>query len=86
MSSSSSSSRSTDRHFVFIVTNHPDFRRLRSSTPQELRREPSDREQLLRNLLRVELRAAVHHYLSRTHRSFSSMRYVFLIPDVETEE
>ena len=102
-SSSSSSSRSAarprsasvpSRHFVFVVTNHPDFRQLRSSTTTRIHREAplirttlsTDREQLLRNLLRVEMRQAAHHYLSRTHQSASSIEYIFLISDVEPEE
>lgn len=98
-----SSSRSTHhsrsssvpgRHFVFVVTNHPDFRRI---SPRN-RHTPfiqttlsshctlgNDREEILRDLLRVELREAVRHYLLRT-RDLSSIEYVFFMSDVRSEE
>lgn len=81
------------RHFVFVVTNHPDFRQLTSSarasdgTPLVQARasfqEPlsNDRETLLRQLLRIEMEEAARHYLRQTHRT-SPMQYVFLMSDV----
>ena len=106
---SSSASRSNERrrsasvpsrYFMFIVTNHPDFRQLSpSSLPATRRnsREPligalppiqralsNDRERILRNLLRVELRDAAYSYLSRTHES-ASIEYVFFVPDIRSD-
>lgn len=45
----------------------------------------NDREDILQNLLRVELREAARHYLRRT-RVRSSIEYVFFMSDVPSEE
>lgn len=91
---SRSSSVPPDRHFVFVVTNHPDFRRIipRSSHGPLIQTTLSspvvlsnDREEILQNLLRVELREAARHYLLRSRVS-SSIEYVFYMSDVRPEE
>ena len=45
----------------------------------------NNREDILRNLLRVELQEAAHHYLSRTQRS-TWIQYVFLVSYIERDE
>lgn len=61
----SSSATDPSRHFVFVVTNHPDFRHLfpRSRHAPTIQTSLSsqgvlsnDREDILQNLLHVELR------------------------------
>lgn len=53
---------------------------IRALIPTE-RALSSDRERILRSLLRVELRDAAYSYLARTNES-ASIKYIFFVPDI----
>jgi len=45
----------------------------------------NDRELILNTLLRVELRDAISHYMSQTHRPFP-LHYIFDTSDMESQQ